>query len=88
MRWGLFRRGECLDRFAEVYLVPSWDEHLAQVAAEVHALGPSAADAWIWTTTVWGVASTICSTHWCRSHSGDDSTSRLVSARRSSRSAV
>jgi MFS family permease len=30
MRWGLFREGETGDRFAEVYLVPSWDEHLRQ----------------------------------------------------------
>ncbi|WBB69981.1 MFS transporter [Micromonospora sp. WMMD812] len=30
MRWGLFREGEVPDRFVEVYLVPSWDEHLRQ----------------------------------------------------------
>ncbi|MGN9777991.1 MFS transporter [Micromonospora sp. H33] len=30
MRWGLFREGESVDRFVEVYLVPSWDEHLRQ----------------------------------------------------------
>ncbi|MEU5941447.1 MFS transporter [Micromonospora sp. NPDC047548] len=30
MRWGLFREGEARDRFVEVYLVPSWDEHLRQ----------------------------------------------------------
>jgi quinol monooxygenase YgiN len=30
MRWGLFREGESPARFAEVYLVPSWDEHLRQ----------------------------------------------------------
>ncbi|MFG2099356.1 MFS transporter [Micromonospora echinaurantiaca] len=30
MRWGLFREGECRDRLVEVYLVPSWDEHLRQ----------------------------------------------------------
>ncbi|MEV0810825.1 MFS transporter [Micromonospora sp. NPDC050200] len=30
MRWGLFREGEAVDRFVEVYLVPSWDEHLRQ----------------------------------------------------------
>ncbi|MEH0841156.1 MFS transporter [Micromonospora sp. CPCC 205711] len=30
MRWGLFRAGEAPDQFAEVYLVPSWDEHLRQ----------------------------------------------------------
>ncbi|MFB9236329.1 MFS transporter [Plantactinospora siamensis] len=30
MRWGLFREGECRNRFVEVYLVPSWDEHLRQ----------------------------------------------------------
>ncbi|NJP30965.1 MFS transporter [Micromonospora sp. HSS6-12] len=30
MRWGLFREGETGDRFVEVYLVPSWDEHLRQ----------------------------------------------------------
>ena len=30
MRWGLFRPGESTDRFVEVYLVPSWDEHLRQ----------------------------------------------------------
>ena len=30
MQWGLFREGECPPRFVEVYLVPSWDEHLRQ----------------------------------------------------------
>ncbi|WP_406046080.1 MFS transporter [Micromonospora sp. NBC_00898] len=30
MRWGLFREGEAPAQFAEVYLVPSWDEHLRQ----------------------------------------------------------
>ncbi len=30
MRWGLFRVGEAPDQFTEVYLVPSWDEHLRQ----------------------------------------------------------
>ncbi|MCW3842981.1 MFS transporter [Micromonospora yasonensis] len=30
MRWGLFRAGETPDQFTEVYLVPSWDEHLRQ----------------------------------------------------------
>jgi MFS family permease len=30
MRWGLFRSAETTDRFVEVYLVPSWDEHLRQ----------------------------------------------------------
>ncbi|MEO3778573.1 MFS transporter [Micromonospora sp. B11E3] len=30
MRWGLFHEAECRDRFVEVYLVPSWDEHLRQ----------------------------------------------------------
>ncbi|RLP95580.1 MFS transporter [Micromonospora sp. CV4] len=30
MRWGLFRPAEVTDRFVEVYLVPSWDEHLRQ----------------------------------------------------------
>ncbi|AEV85640.1 major facilitator transporter [Actinoplanes sp. SE50] len=29
-RWGLFRDGERPGRFVEVYLVPSWDEHLRQ----------------------------------------------------------
>ena len=29
-RWGLFREGEEARRFVEVYLVPSWDEHLRQ----------------------------------------------------------
>jgi len=29
-RWGLFRDGEVKDTFVEVYLVPSWDEHLRQ----------------------------------------------------------
>ncbi|GAA4588517.1 MFS family permease [Actinoplanes octamycinicus] len=29
-RWGLFRDGEDAGRFVEVYLVPSWDEHLRQ----------------------------------------------------------
>ena len=30
MRWGLFREGESVDRFVEVYLLASWDEHLRQ----------------------------------------------------------
>ncbi|MGC4767471.1 MFS transporter [Micromonospora sp. DT44] len=30
MRWGLFRPAETTGRFVEVYLVPSWDEHLRQ----------------------------------------------------------
>jgi MFS family permease len=30
MRWGLFRAGETPDQFTEVFLVPSWDEHLRQ----------------------------------------------------------
>ena len=30
MQWGLFREGECPPRLVEVYLVPSWDEHLRQ----------------------------------------------------------
>nr|WP_089010035.1 MFS transporter [Micromonospora viridifaciens] len=30
MRWGLFRSGETPHEFAEVFLVPSWDEHLRQ----------------------------------------------------------
>ncbi|MFE9657436.1 MFS transporter [Micromonospora sp. NPDC006431] len=30
MRWGLFRAGETPDQLTEVYLVPSWDEHLRQ----------------------------------------------------------
>ncbi|MET7967078.1 MFS transporter [Micromonospora sp. NPDC005305] len=30
MRWGLFRAGETPEEFTEVYLVPSWDEHLRQ----------------------------------------------------------
>jgi MFS family permease len=29
-RWGLFRPGEAADEFVEVYLVPTWDEHLRQ----------------------------------------------------------
>jgi hypothetical protein len=29
-RWGLFRPGEAKDEFVEVYLVPTWDEHLRQ----------------------------------------------------------
>jgi MFS family permease len=29
-RWGLFRDGEVKDTFVEVYLVPSWDEHMRQ----------------------------------------------------------
>lgn len=29
-RWGLFRNGEVPDTYVEVYLVPSWDEHLRQ----------------------------------------------------------
>ncbi|MGC5022380.1 MFS transporter [Micromonospora sp. DT47] len=30
MRWGLFRVGETTNRLVEVFLVPSWDEHLRQ----------------------------------------------------------
>ncbi|MEV4656034.1 MFS transporter [Micromonospora sp. NPDC049301] len=30
MRWALFRPAETTDCFVEVYLVPSWDEHLRQ----------------------------------------------------------
>jgi MFS family permease len=30
IRWGLFREGESADHYVEVYLVPSWDEHLRQ----------------------------------------------------------
>ncbi|WP_148307969.1 MFS transporter [Actinoplanes friuliensis] len=30
VQWGLFRDGEDPGRFVEVYLVPSWDEHLRQ----------------------------------------------------------
>jgi hypothetical protein len=29
-RWGLFRQGEREDEFVEVYLVPTWEEHLRQ----------------------------------------------------------
>jgi hypothetical protein len=29
-RWGLFRHGEVPQDYVEVYLVPSWDEHLRQ----------------------------------------------------------
>ncbi|WP_308440058.1 MFS transporter [Virgisporangium aliadipatigenens] len=29
-RWGLFRQGEHENHYTEVYLVPSWDEHLRQ----------------------------------------------------------
>jgi MFS family permease len=29
-RWGLFREGEALHRFVEVYQLPTWDEHLRQ----------------------------------------------------------
>jgi hypothetical protein len=29
-RWGLFRDGEVAHRFVELYVVPSWDEHLRQ----------------------------------------------------------
>jgi MFS family permease len=29
-RWGLFRPGEQTDEFVEVYLVPTWEEHLRQ----------------------------------------------------------
>jgi MFS family permease len=35
VRWGLFRDGEQPDRFVEVYLVPSWDEHLRQHAGRL-----------------------------------------------------
>jgi quinol monooxygenase YgiN len=30
MRWGLYQDGEDPRRFVEVYLVPSWQEHLRQ----------------------------------------------------------
>jgi hypothetical protein len=29
-RWGLFKDGEVAHRFVELYVVPSWDEHLRQ----------------------------------------------------------
>jgi len=29
-QWGLFRDGEVANRFVELYVVPSWDEHLRQ----------------------------------------------------------
>jgi MFS family permease len=29
-QWGLFRDGEVAHRFVELYVVPSWDEHLRQ----------------------------------------------------------
>jgi len=29
-QWGLFRDGEVAQRFVELYVVPSWDEHLRQ----------------------------------------------------------
>jgi MFS family permease len=35
VRWGLFRDGQQPDRFVEVYLVPSWDEHLRQHAGRL-----------------------------------------------------
>jgi hypothetical protein len=35
VRWGLFRDGQHSDRFVEVYLVPSWDEHLRQHAGRL-----------------------------------------------------
>jgi MFS family permease len=47
-RWGLFREGETLHQFVEVYLVPTWEEHLRQHSGrltgadrvrEEHALG-------------------------------------------------
>lgn len=30
VRWGLFREGELPRRFVEIYVVPTWDEHLRQ----------------------------------------------------------
>ena len=35
VRWGLFRDGQRPDRFVEVYLVASWDEHLRQHAGRL-----------------------------------------------------
>jgi hypothetical protein len=35
VRWGLFRDGLQPHRFVEVYLVPSWDEHLRQHAGRL-----------------------------------------------------
>ena len=29
-QWGLFRDGDVAHRFVELYMVPSWDEHLRQ----------------------------------------------------------
>ncbi|MFC0505056.1 hypothetical protein [Micromonospora costi] len=35
---------ECLDRFAEVYLVPSWDEHLRQHGGRLTGAAREAAE--------------------------------------------
>jgi hypothetical protein len=32
VQWGLFRDAEAPDRFVELFVVPSWDEHMAQHA--------------------------------------------------------
>jgi hypothetical protein len=30
IEWGLFRDGEAANRFVEIFVVPSWEEHLRQ----------------------------------------------------------
>jgi transmembrane secretion effector len=30
VQWGLFRHGETLDRLIEIYVVPTWAEHMRQ----------------------------------------------------------
>nr|MDT0659962.1 MFS transporter [Micromonospora sp. DSM 115978] len=45
MRWGLFRQGEAVDRFVEIYQVPSWDEHLRQHGGRLTGEDQAAEDA-------------------------------------------
>ncbi|SDZ32863.1 Predicted arabinose efflux permease, MFS family [Micromonospora pattaloongensis] len=35
VRWGIYREGEAPQRFVEIYVVPSWDEHLRQHAVRL-----------------------------------------------------
>ena len=44
VRWGLFREGESADRFVELYVVPSWQEHLRQHSGRLAAYDRAAED--------------------------------------------
>ncbi|MEV1289904.1 MFS transporter [Micromonospora sp. NPDC049679] len=42
VRWGMYREGEEQHRFVEIYVVPSWDEHLRQHAVRLTELDQQA----------------------------------------------